>query len=288
MKLRLLAAGAFLVFAAPAFAAPQPDGNFDRTLNVSAQPDLYVSTGSGTIRIGPGTDGQIHIVGHVHAGWNAFGDVNARIQSILANPPITQSGNAIHVGESNDHSLFNNISIDYEITVPAAVALNLRTGSGDVEVDNVGRYLSGTTGSGAVRAHGLHGPAVLETGSGDIEVEEQAAGDIRAKTGSGSIRIHGLNGGFQAKTGSGDIEADGNLTGAANLSSGSGSVRLHIAPSTHFTLEATTGSGDIRCSFPGAPQQDDRNRHHMTASINGGGPVIEAHTGSGDIDITPH
>ncbi len=288
MNLKLITAAAILAVSIAAFAmGPGADDNFDRTLNVSSQPDLYVSTGSGSIRVHPGSGSQIHIVGHVHAGWSAFGDVNARIKRIVENPPITQSGNAIHVGESSDRSLFNNISIDYEVIVPAATALDLKSGSGDIEVDHVGRYLSGISGSGSVRANGLHGPAKLETGSGDIELEEEAHGDVNARTGSGSIRVHGFDGTFNAKTGSGDIEGDGNLQGAATLTSGSGSVRLHIAPSAHFDFEATTGSGDIRLNFPGAPQQSDRNRHHMTAPINGGGPALEIHTGSGDIEVNP-
>jgi len=284
---RILPIAALLALSTAAFAAPAPDGQFDRTLSVSSQPDLYVSTGSGSIRIHPGSGSQIHIVGHVHASWSAFGDVNARIQRIVDNPPVTQSGNAVRIGEVSDRELFNNISIDYEITAPADVALNLHSGSGDVEVDNLGRFLNAGSGSGNVRAHGLHGPAELSTGSGDIELEETSAGDVKAKTGSGSIRIHGLNGGFNAKTGSGDIEADGNLVGASTLSTGSGSVRLHIAPSTHFSFEASTGSGDIRVAFPGAPHQDDHSRHHLTAAINGGGPPLVVHTGSGDIEVTP-
>lgn len=226
-------------------------------------------------------------MGHVHASWSAFGDINTRIQRIVDNPPITQTGNAVHIGEVNDRELFNNISIDYEITVPNDVALNLRSGSGDIGVDNVGRFLIAASGSGSVRAHGLHGPATLDTGSGDIELEEQAAGDVKVKTGSGSIRVHNLNGAFNSRTGSGDIEADGNLTGEANVATGSGSVRLHIAPSSHFSFEGSTGSGDISVRFPGAPTQDEHNRHHLTASINGGGPPLVVHTGSGSIEISP-
>ena len=131
------------------------DDNFDRTLSVGSQPDLYVSTGSGAIRVNPGRDGQIHIVAHVHAGWNGTGDVQNRIRQIVANPPIQQSGNSIHVGEPRDRSLYNNIAIDYEITAPPMVALNLRTSSGDLEVNHLGRFLSGYSGSGSVRAHGL-------------------------------------------------------------------------------------------------------------------------------------
>ncbi len=172
MNLRPLLLTALLSVTTVALA----DNTFDRTLNVSAQPDLYVSTGSGNIHIVPGSGSQIHIVGHVHAGWSAFGDVNSRIQRIVDNPPIVQSGNSVRVGEVNDHSLFNNISIDYDINVPADVALNLHSGSGDVEVNQCWPVFLGTSGSGNVRAHGVHGPADLESGSGDLELEDAGRG----------------------------------------------------------------------------------------------------------------
>jgi hypothetical protein len=282
MKLKLLSLTvALAITASSAFASD----TFERTINVSAQPDLYVSTGSGNIHINPGTDNQIHIVGHVHAGWSAFGDVRDRIQHIIETPPITQNGNSIHVGNAGSNSLFNSISIDYEITAPADVALNLHSGSGDIQVNNLGRFLTVTDGSGDVRAHGIHGPASLESGSGDLELEQTGPGDVKAKTGSGSVRIHGLDGAFYARTGSGDIEADGRLTGTSDLATGSGDIRLHLNQDAHFNVEAATGSGDIRINFPGAPKQTDNTRHHMNASINGGGPVLEIRTGSGDVEI---
>ncbi len=287
----MIAGTALLMVSTAAFAA---DNQFERTLTVSGQPDLYVTTGAGNITIHPGMDNQIHVVGHVHAGWNMFGisgsvgGIKARIDRIVANPPIVQDGKTVHVGESNDHELFNNISIDYEISAPVDVALNLRSGSGDIVSDHLGRYLSATSGSGNVRAHGVHGPAELGTGSGDIELEKEGSGDVKAKTGSGNIKVHGLNGGFTARSGSGDIEGDGRLAGPANLAAGSGNIKLHLTPDAHFNLEASTGSGDIRIHFPGAPEQGDNSRHHMTAPINGGGAPLEIRTGSGDIEIDSH
>lgn len=285
MKLQLLAATTLLTLTSAAFAA---DSQFERTLSVSAQPDLYVSTGSGNITVHPGSDSQIHIVGHVHAGWAAFSDIKSRIQRIVDNPPIAQDGNTVRVGESNDHELYNNISIDYDISAPASVALNVHSGSGDVEIDHVGRYLSAGSGSGNVVAHGIHGSADLGTGSGDVELEQEGPGDVKAKTGSGNIKIHGLNGGLMVRSGSGDIEADGRIAGAASLASGSGNIRLHLTPDAHFNLEASTGSGDIHVNYPGAPQQGDNSRHHLTAPINGGGAPLEIRTGSGDIEIDSH
>jgi len=254
----------------------------ERTLAVPADADLYVSTASGHVHIYPGSDSQIHIKAHVYASWNAGGDIDARIAQIERNPPIEQSGNAVHIGEVSpeDRHLFNNIQIDYEISAPKTVALNLRTGSGDIEVDNIGRFLKAQTGSGTVRAHGVAGPSELQTGSGDIELEESAAGEVKASTGSGSIRIHGLNGALTARTGSGDIEADGSVTASSRLQSGSGTIRVHLGNGAHYNADASTGSGTIRVAG-----NTSSEHHHFSEAINGGGPTIEAHTGSGDIEI---
>ena len=272
----------FRTLAALLLLAPLAHADFDRTLAVSSPADLYVSTGSGSIRVTPGSDSEVHLRARVHAGWNAGGDINSRIAQISANPPIRQSGNTIHVGDVDpgQRSLYDNIAIDYEITAPRSVALNLRSGSGDVEVDNVGRFLKAESGSGSVRGHGVSGPAELHTGSGDIELQETAQGNVQAATGSGSIRVQGLNGGLTARTGSGDIEAGGQLGGPARLQTGSGSVRLHLGPGAHYNLEASTGSGSIR--IPGQYKSD---AHHISAPINGGGPTLEVHTGSGDVEV---
>ncbi len=274
MLTRILLAAALLTTAAHA--------DFDRQIPTSGQPDLFVSTGSGHIHLYPGSDAEVHIKAHVYAGWNAGGDIQDRIRRISNNPPLQVSGSTIHLGDvaPQDRNLYNNITIDYEISAPKGTALNLHSGSGDLEVDNLGRFLKADTGSGSVRAHGIAGPADLHTGSGDIELQQTAAGEVRATTGSGSVRINGLSGALTARTGSGDIEANGNLTGAAHLQSGSGSIRLHLGHDARYTVDASTGSGTIR-----VPGDRDGDRHHLNQAVNGGGPLLEAHTGSGDIEV---
>lgn len=285
MKLQLLTATALLALSTAAFA----DGHFDRTLNVSSTPDLYVNNGSGNITVHPGSGNQIHIVAHIKSSWNMFGmsgDNSSQIHQIEENPPIAQDGNTVHIGfTSGHHDEYNHISIDYDITTPTGVALNLHSGSGDVSTEDVGRFLTASSGSGNIRAHGVSGPADLQSGSGDITVDERTGGDVKARTGSGNVHIHGFNGTLNAHSGSGDIDADGHLTGSAMLESGSGNVRLHLGADAHFDLEASTGSGDIRVRYPNAPQQDDHSRHHLTAPINGGGPPLQIRTGSGDVEI---
>jgi hypothetical protein len=286
MKLQLLTAVATLAICTAALA----DGHFERTLNVSSTPDLYVNNGSGNIQVHAGSGTQIHISAHIRTSWGLFGstgDSSDAIRHIEDNPPITQEGNTVRVGFTNgNRSDYNHVSIDYDITAPAGVALNLHSGSGDVTTDEVGRFLTASSGSGNIRAHGVSGPADLQSGSGDITIDERTGGDIKARTGSGNVHIHGFNGTLVARSGSGDIDAEGHLTGTASLDSGSGNVKLHLGNDAHFNLEASTGSGDIRVRYPNAPQQDEHSRHHMTAPINGGGPPLQVRTGSGDVEIS--
>jgi hypothetical protein len=287
MKLQLFTAAAVLAISSAALA----DGHFDRTLSVSATPDLYLQTGSGNVTIHPGEGNtlQIHARLKPGGGWGVFGasgDVDARIHRIEQDPPIKQDGNAVHIGEVSDRSLYNNISIDYDIAIPTGAALNVHSGSGDIKISQVGRFLVASSGSGNINASGGKGPADVQTGSGDITLEQEGSGDIKARTGSGNINVRGVNGTLTARSGSGDITAQGHLTGPANLSSGSGNVKLRLGQDARFNLEASTGSGEIRIHYPGAPEQNEHSRHHMTAPINGGGPTLEVRTGSGDVEIS--
>ena len=285
MTIKALAStAALLTFAAAtAFAA---DASFDRTLNVSGAPNVSVSTGSGYIKLHPGSGSQVHIVAHVRSGhgWMSGGsDVESRIQQIVSNPPIVQTGNDITIGERHNNDLFRNITIDYDITLPKESTISAGTGSGDIEIQDVGANVKAQSGSGSVHVRGVEGATTLGTGSGDIELHQTGPGDVKAETGSGSIRLQGLSGALKAGTGSGEIEAQGQPTSDWKLSTGSGSVRL-IVGGARFNLDADTGSGSINVTQP-ITMQGSLNRHHVSGVVNGGGPTIKVGTGSGDIQV---
>lgn len=298
-----------LIFAVLALASMVPaahaaDGTFDRTLNFSGAPTLSVSTGSGYVHVYPGSDNQVHIVGRVHTspGWLG-GDPEARVRQIVASPPIVQSGNIITIGQNSaDSDMFRNVSISYEITAPASTTLKAHSGSGSLEiggiqgvitagsgsgsvkVDNVGGNSRFETGSGSIHATNVHGAAYVETGSGHINLTLTSPGDVQAHTGSGSMELEGITGGLRATTGSGTIDVQGNPTAEWRLETGSGGVHLKLDPNAHFNLNASTGSGGVNVDRP-IVMQGSLNKHHVTGSVNGGGPTIRASTGSGSVTV---
>jgi Putative adhesin len=268
-----------LVLALGTLPALASEATFERTLSVSGTVTLHISTGSGFIHIKPGSDNQVHIFGRVKS--NGFENREERVREIAANPPIEQTGSILRVGSHLEN--LHNISIDYEIQAPAKTLLEANTGSGDVTDTGVGMNARLNTGSGTIHATGLNESFSVETGSGDIYAEQTGTGDVKAHTGSGTIELKNISGGLKAETGSGDIKLSGQPKADWRVNTGSGSVELWAERSA-FTLEASTGSGDIKTDREMAVQ-GSFEKHHITGKINGGGPLVKVETGSGDIRV---
>ena len=309
----------------PVFAAQE--GGFDRTLKVTGPVDLEVRTSSGGIVINRGGAGQVVIHASIRASNNGWfsGDVSDRIREIENNPPIEQNGNVIRIGHFTDNDRQRNISISYDIQVPAEVRVHSRTGSGHIRINSVNGPVDASTGSGGIDIDSVPSDVRLETGSGSIRLNH-VAGSARGHTGSGSIEGDGIGGGssvntsakFQGKasegsnapgrsyldfeTGSGSIRLQ-NVTGELKARTGSGNIEAEGQQAGDWELH--TGSGGIRVRLPQTAKfdlmartssgsvstdfpitiQGTVNRRELSGSVNGGGPKLDLHTASGSIHI---
>lgn len=280
MNLRTVAAIAALALTPAALFAAE--GTFDKTVQVSGVATLKVSTGSGYIHITPGPDGSIHIIGHVHSsnGWFS-GSPEDNVRQVTSHPPIVQNGNNVEVGQ---HTHYQNISIDYVITAPRGTSVNAASGSGDLNITNLGAPLRAETGSGRIFANDLSGDVALNAGSGDISAMMDHSGNVRVGTGSGNIHLMGVTGGLYAETGSGDIEVNGNPGSDWKLVTGSGSVTLNTGNS-RYSINATLGSGEFH-SDPPVTMHGSYSHYHIVGDVNGGGgPTVRVQTGSGNVKI---
>jgi DUF4097 and DUF4098 domain-containing protein YvlB len=291
-----------LILCVPVLVFARAEGHFERTLSVSGNVNLDLTTGSGEVNIKTGGANQVVIHARVTSGDWWGGNSEAAVRSVESNPPIAQSGSSIRVGYDLPEDAKHHVAISYEVTVPADTTLQINTGSGEISVEGVRAAAKMHTGSGDIRARDLGPQSRLETGSGSIRIESAAAplfastgsgsiqadltgsGDVEVHTGSGGVEVRGVNGGLRARTGSGHINADGNVKGPWQLHAGSGSVRMAVSSSNGFNLDVHTGSGSIRSDLP-ITVQGTFNRHELKGAVRGGGPDVEVSTGSGDVDI---
>jgi Putative adhesin len=289
--------------AAAAFAST-PQGTFDRTLQVSGPVDLEVLTHSGDVTVRAGASGSVTIHGKIFAGdhW-LMGKREGDVHAIEQNPPIRQEGNSIHIDYLND---MHDISVDYEITVPADTTIHtksgsgdqtidgthgnadVQTGSGDVKISNLTGEVRLQTGSGNVRAHEISGSVHGGAGSGDIEVGETGQGDVDLHTGSGNITVHGIQGAFRGEAGSGDITAEGTQSGTWEIRTGSGNVQVRLPGNSAFDADISTSSGTVDVNSPIETTVQGRvneTHKHIQGKVRGGGPLLSVRTGSGDIRV---
>lgn len=321
----LLILGLTVVFSA-ALAQAQvmsAEGSFQRSLNVSGTVDLDVSTGSGSITVREGGTGRVEVRGTIKARRNWLGggpSAEEKVKRLESNPPIEQSGNSIRIGRIEDEDLRRNVSISYDITVPAETSLRSKTGSGSqdimglsgtvdastgsgsvtlahigatarvstgsgrVRLNNVKGRVEASTGSGSIEGYGIAGAFRGSTGSGSIRLQQTAAGDVEVSTGSGSVTLDGVKGGVRARTGSGGVEIAGEPTGRWDVHAGSGSVVVRVPSDAAFDLDARTDSGSVTADHP-VTVVGTMKRGEMRGKVRGGGQLVELRTGSGNIRI---
>lgn len=176
--------------------------------------------------------------------------------------------------------------VDLEVRVPANCDLAVRTISGAVEI------------------HGVTGNIYLETASGDVNLQEVTA-NVIGKSASGGFEVHRFNGRLGLRTASGEVSVTAGLLQAFNLGTVSGDVTLagRLAPDGEYAVRTTSGdvhlglprdtqclvkirtvSGDVDCALP--YDRERESRRQMSLAINGGGPVLQFGSVSGDLSIT--
>lgn len=214
---------------------------------------------------------------------------------------------------------FNNLQVDYTISVPSRFNLDIRTAGGSIDVaDLEGKVAVRTSGGdvklgaikGPVQAHTsggsilLHkgeGEASLHTSGGDVHVVS-LSGDLVARTSGGSITVDAIKGSVKADTSGGDVRikdasgtinartSGGSVTAQLNgqpkepcsLRTSGGNVEVHLADKLALDLNARTSGGSVHSDFPG---NQNKQKTTLTAQLNGGGPNLVMETSGGNVNI---
>jgi hypothetical protein len=175
-------------------------------------------------------------------------------------PTARREGETLCVSEPRDARVRAQ-SIELEVP-PSIDRLEIRSMSGDIRIGRLGVFAVVETKSGNVEVEGVRALA-LRSLSGDLSARE-VAGDVGAVTASGDVEIEDVGGEVEATTTSGDIEACG-IRGEARLESSSGDIELEAGREfPGGKVESVSGDVSVRLGNPGL--------------------VIRARTVSGEID----
>jgi hypothetical protein len=304
-------------------AVLDPEGGFEQTLTVTGWVEIAAQVVLGHINVSAADVATVRVRATIraHSGIVSAAELDRRIRSIEARPPIEQHGNIIKIGHFADREIERNLSISYDLMVPYATRLICRASSGsiavegtvapldaatasgtitaadisgdvraaaaagEIEIQSVRGRVTLSTGSGPIVAGRLTGPLRAASASGSVTIEHVASGDLQVTTGSGPIELRDVGGTIRAASSSGSIDVQGGQgEGAWMLETASGTVSVRLPLAVGFDLRARTFSGAVDTLRPLSSLRVTPPRQVQGRAGNGG-LQLELATVTGNIHL---
>jgi len=201
------------------------------------------------------------------------------------------------------HGWPHNVSLHFEVEIPAKSSVDLKTGGGGIELNSVqgtarletsggpiqvsaltGKLEAHTSG-GRIAVREVDGNADVETSGGSIEVRS-LGGDLRAHTSGGPIRVQGITGRLEAGTSGGSVSVElarGNSRGGEVETSG-GSITVGLDPKANLEIDASTSGGSVSSDLP-ITVVGKIGGSSLHGTLGSGGELLRLHTSGGSIHL---
>jgi len=195
--------------------------------------------------------------------------------------------------------------VDYELTVPAAMDIDIRgtfisadidgsqgevrvfTTQGDIDVRGGSGYIELETVNGRVNLENADGNIDVRSTNGSVSVTD-ATGDINAQSVNGRITLEGIESSdVRAETTSGGVYYHGNIMdgGRYSLNTHSGDVVVAMQDGVNATFSVATFSGNLDTAFPVTVTGTRARGRPFSFTLGGGSARVELRSFSGDIEL---
>ncbi len=194
-------------------------------------------------------------------------------------------------------------SVDFEITLPATMGVEINGTflevelfgvGGEVRVETVQGDLTLEGGRDFVRLHSVHGDVEcvgargrIDLGSvnGDVDVSD-AVGAVHVETVNGDVRLEGIESDeVEVSTLNGDLVYDGTILngGRYTFSTHSGDVTLQLPEDANATIAVSTFRGEFEAEFPVTLTHTESGGKRFRFTLGTGSAQIEVDSFSGTV-----
>lgn len=142
------------------------------------------------------------------------------------------------------------LRVDLTIRLTTAVAVEIRTEMGDVEILENPAAAKAFTRSGDVKVRGAEGPVEVSADSGDVELEHVESPSITLETKSGDLSLRKVRGNVNARTAAGEIDLVESYGKVIALESVSGDVNVDLVEPVVGSLSVRTVNGGVIVDVP--------------------------------------
>ncbi|HEX9251596.1 MAG TPA: DUF4097 family beta strand repeat-containing protein [Ignavibacteriaceae bacterium] len=274
----------FVLFMLSGFLFISNAADKEKTFNVSKGDMLNVSASNGNVNISIWSKDQAYI--------KAFNIDEDDLNDLK----IEQTGNKVVVdfkGQDSD-DFYLEISIptymhldissgagNISVSGNAAGKVEIATGGGNINLNDVGDKLSVSTGGGNVSVGNINGESEISTGGGNISIGD-AKNKTEVSTGGGNISIGNIGGSGEVSTAGGNISV-GKVSGNAELSTAGGNINLDGASGK---VETNTAGGNINLkNISGSIEANTAGGNIYAELMPTANSNSEFNTASGDINL---
>src|SRR5580765_6798116 len=186
-------------------------------------------------------------------------------------------------------------SLDYVITVPKWMAINIGGTYADVTVETTRGDINLTGGSGVITLKSIQGEVTVQKAKGRIEVRavnegmrlSDISGDLSAETTNGSIILDRIDSGnVDCYAVNGNISFDGPIKdkGLYRLTTHNGLVAMAVPEKANVTMTVRTYNGGFKSSFQ-VPGDTGERRKRFTMTLGNGSAHVELESFGGTISL---
>lgn len=203
--------------------------------------------------------------------------VQRRITEGLSSPDVTaeQAGGALELRDRCPW-FANACGVAYTLTVPPEITVDIRSGSGDVELDGVRSSR----------------PMTVDVDSGDVDVRDVEAPRLSLATDSGNLTLDRITAPrLDARSDSGRVDGTRLRASSVTAHVDSGRIRLSLLDRPR-TVEAGADSGDVTVAVPAGRYRVDAStssgsveRDRRIVRDDAGDRRLALDSDSGDLEI---
>jgi hypothetical protein len=212
------------------------------TVDSGPEPRVRVANGAGKVRV-EGVEGLDAVEYEVTR--YALGPDPAAAKRSASRVPVDLSREDSTIVLQTDGG--RGTGADYALEVPAAGAVEVEAGAGDVEVSGVSGEVTVVAEAGDVTVRGTGSDVAVGSPQGDVTVDDvnTDTGQVELEVGAGDLALRNLIvGTLEASVESGDVTLSGRFSGSGRIFVETGGITANLPPedTRELTLETNVGN----------------------------------------------
>ena len=283
-RLALLLAAASLTAGICMATAQAAETRKEAKLDIAAGGALNIVNNGGSVTLRSGSGRQVLVVYVTHSEKIEV-DQNT-------------SGNKERV-ELRTHALPNEkpsadeAKVDYDVTVPAGISVNVGTVSAPITVDGLNGDIGLSSETGQITLHNVVKSHVrVRSMTAAVNLKDVTLSRVDLQSAGGAIVLNNVTGQrITASTTSGNIEYRGDCSGGGDylLSTHSGAIDMTLPPTASVDLTARSTNGPVENAFPLQEKSHNsfvpKQGRSFAGTSNSGSSSVELQSFSGKIRV---